>query len=156
MFIALQLARSRYNTACLCMCYVLRPLSGVHTCHNRPSLLKISCLLRCNCLWSFDKSADLSQEHADPIFRACIQLRYLPRLIEPSVLRVMSPLVIVLPGLRPFLLLCAYAKVVRFEVSTAGTMENAVFWNVTPCSSCKNRRFGGTYRHHHQSESITS
>jgi hypothetical protein len=23
--------------------------------------------------------------------------------------------------------------------------KNAVFWDVTPCGSCKNRRFGGTY-----------
>jgi hypothetical protein len=30
---------------------------------------------------------------------------------------------------------------VRFEVSTAVTMKNAVFWNVTPCRSCVNRRF---------------
>jgi hypothetical protein len=34
---------------------------------------------------------------------------------------------------------------VRFEVFTAVTMKNAVFWDVTPCGSCKNRRFGGTY-----------
>jgi hypothetical protein len=29
------------------------------------------------------------------------------------------------------------------------TLKNAVFWNVTPCGSCSNRRFEGTYRHHH-------
>jgi hypothetical protein len=23
-------------------------------------------------------------------------------------------------------------------------MKNRVFWDVTPCGSCKNRRFGGT------------
>jgi hypothetical protein len=23
-------------------------------------------------------------------------------------------------------------------------MKNGVFWDVTPCGSCKNRRFGGT------------
>jgi hypothetical protein len=34
-----------------------------------------------------------------------------------------------------------------FEVSTAVTMKNAVFWDVAPCRSCEmNRRFGGTYR----------
>jgi hypothetical protein len=33
---------------------------------------------------------------------------------------------------------------VRFEVFTAVTMNNGVFWVVTPCGSCKNRRFGGT------------
>jgi hypothetical protein len=33
---------------------------------------------------------------------------------------------------------------VRFEVFTAVTMKNAVFWDVTPCGSCKNRHFRGT------------
>jgi hypothetical protein len=33
---------------------------------------------------------------------------------------------------------------VRFEVFTAETMKNGVFWDVTPCGSCKNRRFGRT------------
>jgi hypothetical protein len=33
---------------------------------------------------------------------------------------------------------------VRFEVFTAVTKKNAVFCDVTPCSSGKNRRFGGT------------
>jgi hypothetical protein len=27
-------------------------------------------------------------------------------------------------------------------------MKNAVFWDVTPCRSCVNRRFGGTYHVH--------
>jgi hypothetical protein len=27
---------------------------------------------------------------------------------------------------------------VRFEVFTAVTMKNGVFWDVTPCGSCKN------------------
>jgi hypothetical protein len=39
--------------------------------------------------------------------------------------------------------------VVRFEVFTAVTMKNGVFWVVTSCGSCKNRRFGGTWRLHH-------
>jgi hypothetical protein len=29
-------------------------------------------------------------------------------------------------------------------------MKNGVFWVVTPCGSCKNRRFGGTWRLLHQ------
>jgi hypothetical protein len=33
----------------------------------------------------------------------------------------------------------------RFEVFTAVTMKNGFFWHVTPCGSCKNRRFGGTW-----------
>jgi hypothetical protein len=28
------------------------------------------------------------------------------------------------------------------------TMKNVVFWDVTPCGSCKNRHFGGKHRHH--------
>jgi hypothetical protein len=32
----------------------------------------------------------------------------------------------------------------RCEVSTAVTVNNTVFWDVTPCGSCKIRRFGGT------------
>jgi hypothetical protein len=33
---------------------------------------------------------------------------------------------------------------IRFEAFMAVSMKNGVFWDVTPCSSCKNRRFGGT------------
>jgi hypothetical protein len=33
---------------------------------------------------------------------------------------------------------------VTFEASTAVTMNNAVFWDVTPCGVCKNRRSGLT------------
>jgi hypothetical protein len=35
-------------------------------------------------------------------------------------------------------------KYVRFEVFTAVTMKNGVFWDVTPCGSCKNQRFERT------------
>jgi hypothetical protein len=35
-------------------------------------------------------------------------------------------------------------KIVRFEVFTAMTVKSGVFWDVRPCGSCKNRRFGGT------------
>jgi hypothetical protein len=31
-------------------------------------------------------------------------------------------------------------------------MKNAVFWDVTPCGSCKIRRLGGTYHVHHQDD----
>jgi hypothetical protein len=46
-----------------------------------------------------------------------------------------------------------YSNVIlaRFEVFMAVTMKNSVFWDVMPCGSCKNRRFRGTYRFHHQS-----
>jgi hypothetical protein len=43
---------------------------------------------------------------------------------------------------------------VRFEVFPAVTMKNGVFWDVTPCGSCKNRRFGGTWRLFHQGDKI--
>jgi hypothetical protein len=41
---------------------------------------------------------------------------------------------------------------VRFEVFAALTMKNGVCLVVTPCGSCKNRRFGGTYRLHYQGD----
>jgi hypothetical protein len=33
---------------------------------------------------------------------------------------------------------------VGFEVFTSVTMTNGVFWDVTPCGSCNNRRLEGT------------
>jgi hypothetical protein len=44
--------------------------------------------------------------------------------------------------------------IVRFEIFTAVTMKNAVFWDVAPCISCVNRRLGGTYRLHLQGRKI--
>jgi hypothetical protein len=38
----------------------------------------------------------------------------------------------------------------RSEVFTAVTRKNTVFWDVAPCRSCLNRRFGGTYSLHLQ------
>jgi hypothetical protein len=44
---------------------------------------------------------------------------------------------------------------VGFEVFTAVTMKNAVFWVVAPCRACEmNRRFGGTHRLHLQGRKI--
>jgi hypothetical protein len=43
-----------------------------------------------------------------------------------------------------------YKDYVRFEVFTAVTMKNGVFLDVTPCGSCKNRCFVGTYCFLHQ------
>jgi hypothetical protein len=40
----------------------------------------------------------------------------------------------------------------RFEVFTAVTVKNAVFWDVTLYGSCKNWHFGGTWRLHHQGD----
>jgi hypothetical protein len=37
-----------------------------------------------------------------------------------------------------------YYYFIRFEVFTAVTMKNAVLLYVTPCGSCKSRRFVGT------------
>jgi hypothetical protein len=42
----------------------------------------------------------------------------------------------------------------RFEVFTAVTIKNAIFWDVAPCTSCVNQRFGGTYRLHLQGRRI--
>jgi hypothetical protein len=38
----------------------------------------------------------------------------------------------------------AINRLLRFEIFTAVTMKNGVFWDVTPCGSCKKGRFGGT------------
>jgi hypothetical protein len=43
---------------------------------------------------------------------------------------------------------------VRFEVFTAVTMKNAVFWDVALCRSCVNRLFEGTYRFHLQGRKV--
>jgi hypothetical protein len=44
---------------------------------------------------------------------------------------------------------------IRFEVFTAVTMKNAVFWDVALCRSCElNRCFGGTCRLHLQGRKI--
>jgi hypothetical protein len=43
---------------------------------------------------------------------------------------------------------------VRFEVFTAVIMKNAVFWDVAPCRSCVNRRFGGIFRLHLEGKKI--
>jgi hypothetical protein len=42
--------------------------------------------------------------------------------------------------------------VYEFEVFTAVAPKNAVFWEVKPCSSFKNRHFGGTCHLHHQGD----
>jgi hypothetical protein len=44
--------------------------------------------------------------------------------------------------------------IVRFEVFTAVTLKNDVLWDVVPCRSCVNRRFGGTYRLHRPGRKI--
>jgi hypothetical protein len=36
-------------------------------------------------------------------------------------------------------------------------LKNGVFWDVTPCGSCKNRRFGGPKRRYlHEPHGVTS
>jgi hypothetical protein len=41
---------------------------------------------------------------------------------------------------------------VKFEVFTAVTTKNGVFWDITPCGSCRNRLFGETWRLLHQGD----
>jgi hypothetical protein len=45
--------------------------------------------------------------------------------------------------------MCFY---IRFEVFTAVNMKNLVFLDMMLYSSCKKRRFGGTYPFHHPAE----
>jgi hypothetical protein len=50
------------------------------------------------------------------------------------------------------LFLSVRCKWARSEVLTVVTMKKAVFWDMTPCDSCKNQFFGGAYRLHHQGD----
>jgi hypothetical protein len=43
-------------------------------------------------------------------------------------------------------------RYIEAPVQMYETMKHAVLWYVTPCGSCKNGRFGGTYRLHHQGD----
>jgi hypothetical protein len=43
----------------------------------------------------------------------------------------------------------------KFVVFTELTIKCAVFWDVTPCDSCKNRRFGGKNSLYQQIEKIS-
>jgi hypothetical protein len=43
-------------------------------------------------------------------------------------------------------------QVVSLTDGDGRTMKNGVFWDVMPCGSCKNRRFGGTQRLLHQGD----
>jgi hypothetical protein len=45
---------------------------------------------------------------------------------------------------------------IGFKVFKAVAMKNAVFWDVAPCGSCENRRFGGTCSLHFQVEKSSS
>jgi hypothetical protein len=38
------------------------------------------------------------------------------------------------------------------NIQSRSKLKNGVFWDVRPCGSCKNRRFGGTWRLLHQSD----
>jgi hypothetical protein len=39
----------------------------------------------------------------------------------------------------------SFIRVTRIgELGTTLAVQNGVFWDVTPCGSCKNRRFGAT------------
>jgi hypothetical protein len=38
------------------------------------------------------------------------------------------------------------------DVASGFGLKSAVFWDATPCGSCKNQRFGGTQRLHHQGD----
>jgi hypothetical protein len=43
-------------------------------------------------------------------------------------------------------------SLVRSEIFTAVTMDNAIFWDVMKCVSRRNRRFGGTQHLNHQGD----
>jgi hypothetical protein len=48
-------------------------------------------------------------------------------------------------------LIASFIRVTKIgELGT--TLKSGVVWDVTPCGSCKNRRFRGTYRLLHQGD----
>jgi hypothetical protein len=40
------------------------------------------------------------------------------------------------------------------HVTDYSTVKNVVFWDITWCGPCKNRRFGGMHRLHHQGDKL--
>jgi hypothetical protein len=47
----------------------------------------------------------------------------------------------------------SFIRVTRIgELGTTLAVKNDVFWDVTPCGSCMNRRFGGPWRLFHQGD----
>jgi hypothetical protein len=49
------------------------------------------------------------------------------------------------------LILILTLRILRnLTIKTLHVLKIGVFWDVTPCGSCKNRRFGGTWRLLHQ------
>jgi cytidine deaminase len=46
------------------------------------------------------------------------------------------------------------SEVVRFEVFTAVTMKNGVFWDVTPCGTCKSHMAEHPRRHHSSGQKL--
>jgi hypothetical protein len=67
-------------------------------------------------------------------------------LMWPVVGRVMHPQadMFLLHETTDLLKITKLKKIVKFEVLTARTMENSVFWDVAPRGFCKKRRFGET------------
>jgi hypothetical protein len=50
--------------------------------------------------------------------------------------------------------LASHESSVGLEVFTAVTMKDYILWDVAPCGSCKNQRFGRTCCHHLQGRKI--
>jgi hypothetical protein len=83
--------------------------------------------------------------------QCCHPKRYLAHLLRYELL-IICPLG-ALPNInRISASIAVYGCYVRSEVFMAVTMKNAVFWVLMPYGSSRYRRFGGTYRLHHQGE----
>jgi hypothetical protein len=71
----------------------------------------------------------------------CLFKKYLRLILHRKTISAQSICCAIIP--QPKLHSTVYGYV-RFEVFTAVTMKNGVFWDVTPCGSCNNQHFGGT------------
>jgi hypothetical protein len=47
---------------------------------------------------------------------------------------------------------CLWILIGRDRLAVIFLLKNSVNWVVTPCGSCKDRSYGGTYRFHHQGD----
>jgi hypothetical protein len=75
-------------------------------------------------------------------FPLCQGMLHVPRALRNSSIFPCSVLYLARESERPRSVLLAYI--------TQSIPHPAVFWDVTPCRSCVNRRFGGTFRLHLQ------
>jgi hypothetical protein len=73
--------------------------------------------------------------------------------VAASVVTVVAEMVVVaVAAVEVVIVVVGETVAVAVIVAAVNFMKNGVFWVVTPCGFCKNRRFGGTWRLLHQGD----